>query len=657
MILNTNKQLHTVSKSELNDVITTNSDGSPASHVFDLVWDFSGVQTFGVGQEKTVSFKAIPSSGRKPIQSTLAYIVKQHQNKNKAFPTRSQTHNWMAGLVWVSKVLGSTEWASISDDKVFERFKRNMRNQLKGKSEGLSSSILTALNKLNEFNLCSRIFTSADLQTSASQTKQHIAIPISMYQQFINSSLQYVEKHHPYRHEINKVMRQVNDIHNEELNRKDCSTTLMAAQKRTARRVKKIKHNIPDFNIRLDAEDLSVLMAHCAIVVLAFSGTRIGELSSFGMCSYTVLNDGDHPISVLKGETTKGNEGKPKSETWQTHEVARDAIETIFDATQYLRDLYTKEANGLFSSGEFTNEQFAHAVREINSAFLAVKPSARHRTYVKKDLSTQIKKHALKMDITASKADVEEFNKLNPSREGQLVEGSRLPKLTGHDFRRTFAVFFKRYGFGSTASIKFQYKHRNINMSDYYANNARLQAMDDILLDCDLLSLLNEEGIEMGVDLFDDIYNKSEALSGKGGKKIEQIKFERLKAGHDVYMTRSEMESLIRNGTISVVRLPTGGYCLNSTCSRLCGIGAFASEIKPCEHQLFTDAEAKKLLRQNKRLTETFAGLNDGDSLNQSILIGLKQKIKLNEQILIQHNLSFTPFEDEVRGMIDVENI
>jgi hypothetical protein len=248
---------------------------------------------------------------------------------------------------------------------------------------------------------------------------------------------------------------------------------------------------------------------------------------------------------------------------------------------------------------------------------------------------------------------VEEFDRLNPSRKGQLMVGGTLPKLTPHDFRRSFAVFFKRYGFGSSATIKFQYKHRNINMSNYYSNNAQLQRMEDVLLDNDLLSLLNEEGIRMGVDIFDEIYNESEQLGGAGGERIAKDKFERLRSGEHVYMTRSEIDRLVRNGTLSVVKLPTGGYCTNATCSRVCGIGEFTTEINPCQHQVITDNQAKVILRQNMRIIKAFREMNTGDPMMNSILIGQKQKIKRNEQMIKDFNLSFEPFDDKIKGIIE----
>ncbi len=152
------------------------------------------------------------------------------------------------------------------------------------------------------------------------------------------------------------------------------------------------------------------------------------------------------------------------------------------------------------------------------------------------------------------------------------------------------------------------------------------------------------------------IYNASENLSGLGGERIAGDKFRQVQEGELVFMTRNEIESLVRNGTLSAVKLPTGGYCLNSSCSRVCSIDTFNAEIKPCEHQVMTDNEAKVVLRQNKRLSSTFREMNTGDSMMHSILIDIKQKIKRNEISLNKHNISFEEFDDNVVGLIKTES-
>ena len=187
-------------------------------------------------------------------------------------------------------------------------------------------------------------------------------------------------------------------------------------------------------------------------------------------------------------------------------------------------------------------------------------------------------------------------------------------------------------------------------------NNAELMKMHDVLLDEDLLKIMYDEGVNLGVDIYDDIYNGSEHLSGEGGERIAQDKFKKMKAGHEVYMSREEIELLVRNGSLAAIQLPTGGYCTNSDCERICGMGLFISEKKPCVHKVNTDKTAKELSRQRKRLIRQFQGLNTGDTLMNSILVGIKQKIKEVEKILVTHEIKYDVFEDKVRGLIDVKS-
>ena len=635
------------------DAVTFKVDGTPLSSVYDVKWDFSEQQQFGVTRPTKVSFMGVDEAERPLIQATLAYFMAVYKTKHKERASRSQVTNWLGGLVYVVKGLQGGQWAALSDDAAYSLFKRRIKQVIQSKrlSKSKVDKIVTVLNKLVDSGLCQRHIVRreyVDMVTKNSQ--QHIAIPIRMYQTLVTQVLEVVETYHPHRHAIDGayLMREI--IYEEEKARTDVNQTVSAVNYRTKKRMDNHVYNIPNFSAHGDKVELGRIMTACAMVVLIFSGMRVGEMSSLSKSSYTTKIGTNIPI--LQGEETK-RDGRVVIETWQTHPVAKDALELIYEATQHLRERYEAENNENLQSGLVFEKKHQHYARQIESAFLVVKSGSRTENYIMTNLTRMFNNWVEKSGIVATQEDVEEFDRLNPTRVGQLKVGGTLPSLSPHDFRRSFAVFFKRYGFGSSASIKFQYKHSNIQMSDYYGNNARLQAMHDVLLDQDLLNILNEESILMGVDAFDEIYNESEHLGGVGGKRIANDKFERLSQGEHVFMTRSEIERLVRNGTLSVVKLPTGGYCTNATCSRICGIGEFTTEIKPCDHQVITDKQAKVIFRQNNRLIKAFREMNTGDPMMNSILIAWKQKIKRNEQLVKDFNLSFESFNDKIKGIIE----
>lgn len=635
-------------------VVTVNSDGKPLSYIYDIYWDYSAMQATGNGKLAKVSFRGTPPQYRRQIQKTVHAFTQQEKARNGKLPSYAQINNYRWGLGQIAELLGSTDWALLSDDVEWKQFKKALKNHVHKErlGQGVCYGLHAAINKLNRQGYCARDITFKDLGVSGlfGTVKQAIAVPIVIYTSFLRSAIATLEKYHPYRQAISEVMTEAYRIADDVRAQAVIDNcTEKNTNQRITRALKKIDHTIPDFKVRLDGEAVGKIQYQCAMVILAFSGVRIGELLSFNKDSYRIVKS----VPVLQGETTKGEDGRPRSETWQTHPIAKDALELAHEMTEYLREMHLERIDKMIASGADKTKCEKYQ-KEANSTFIGLVPKKNGSLFVNRNLSPKLGQH-FKDAVTATSADVDEFDRLNPSRAGTLVEGKGLPKLSPHDFRRTFAVFFKRYGFGSSNTIKFQYKHDNIQMSDYYANNAQLQAMEDILLDNDLLQLLQEEGIMMGVDIFDEIYNESEVLSGEEGKRIANDKFKKMQGGHQVYMTRDEIESLLRSGALSVVKLPTGGYCTNPECSRLCGLKEFAADKKPCSHKVITDKGAKVMLRENKRLITTFRGMNTGDHLNHSILVGLKQKIQRNELTLKEHNIKFDPFTDKVKGLIQTE--
>ncbi|MEH0689696.1 hypothetical protein H4F17_11550, partial [Vibrio cholerae] len=178
--------------------------------------------------------------------------------------------------------------------------------------------------------------------------------------------------------------------------------------------------------------------------------------------------------------------------------------------------------------------------------------------------------------------------------------------------------------------------------------------MNDLLLDTDLLFELEEAGIELGIELYDDIFNKSQNLSGKQGETIQKDRFKRLEKGENVLMTLDEIEAHIRAGDFTIVQLPSGAYCTNATCDRLCGSLSFRAEKKECEHKVVTDNGAKEIAKQRLRLIKKFRALNNGDKLKSSILAGLKIKIQVEESILQVHNIDYTAFTEDIIALQNV---
>ncbi len=203
---------------------------------------------------------------------------------------------------------------------------------------------------------------------------------------------------------------------------------------------------------------------------------------------------------------------------------------------------------------------------------------------------------------------------------------------------------------GNALTVKYQLKHRNTNMSNWYANYCELARTNQLLMDARLMSEFDVAIEASTVDAWDEIYNVSDTLSGAEGERIAQNKAERLAQGEEIVMSRNELLSLVRAGEKSIVLLPTGGYCTNRNCERLCSLTDIVEA--PCEHKVITDKAAKNLSRERDNLIASFRAINDmGDYANELILDARKKKIQSIEPTLVKHNISFDSFNDDIKAV------
>ncbi|HCE1977274.1 TPA: hypothetical protein NGS68_000540 [Vibrio parahaemolyticus] len=634
-------------------------------------WDFTTSSSVGVhkANDSKVTFNTVPTEFLHGVQDALYHIYHYKKSKESQPPTATWIDVKKTGLARIAVCLGGTDWSVLENKRAFKSFLRSLKSS--NFTFHQLTPVITACNLLTASGLINSYIDANKVYEQAStpkNTRQHIALPPMMFQAMLNHALSVIAKYHGHRHAISRVMEEAFDLKRRgeagerlysgkyAMIGKELSMQPPAVEARITKAVQNIKHSIPDFKPDLKGFKLGEILTSCIIVVLAFSGARVGEALSFNKSSYKTITVNDKDIIVLQGETTKGNDGKPRTATWQSHPIALQALELAYDMMESSRKIYEQKINKIESDGAASNESITHMRKQLRSSFIA--PSvfdqkSENFTFIS-NVNKSIKRFMRNLEYKHTQEDVDTFDLLNPSREGKLILGTPFGSISPHTFRRTFAVFFVRYGFGSVQGIKFQYKHENLNMSDYYANNAVLAKMNDLLLDKELLDELKEAGIELGVELYDDIFNKSKNLSGKQGEAIQKDRFERLKEGESVLMTQDEIEEHIRAGDFTIIQLPSGAYCTNSTCDRVCGTLSFRAEIKECSHKVVTDKGAKKIARQRQRLINKFQALNTGDKLKSSILAGLKSKIQVDELTLKKHNIDYTPFTEEIIALKSV---
>ena len=327
-------QKHACIESEIhendNPVVTFYSDGSVCSLMQDVEWSFVAKLKTGVGKENKVTFSNVDEKHRLDIQKVVYKIHMQFPSSVSAIQMR------INNLKLIASCIGSTEWSKLNNDNDYRQFKNDLKNRKY--SITILDQVLACLRKLYDLGIISRYeknikykFTKGLACATKQVKKQHIAIPEGMSSQLFKVAMDIVDKYHPHRDEISTIHAKAIEAQKEvfaEANSKK-KVSQRGLQWRVAERLKKIKHNVPDFKLSLLFEDILEIQTACLLVIQGFSGVRLGESVSFDKESYDSVPFSDEfDIPLLLGEITKINEnGIPTREAWVTHPISEKAIE------------------------------------------------------------------------------------------------------------------------------------------------------------------------------------------------------------------------------------------------------------------------------------------------------------------------------------------
>lgn len=617
-------------------VATTNIDGTPCSYVDDLTWDYYGMFSSAIGRVLKINFSHINMKYRYGVQYALHTISR---GKSWSFST---ILNRRSALLHIAELIECTDWSTLNSEAKYASFKKTLKS--KNLSNSVVALIQVALNDMFDSGITQRFIAPSEnfikKFSSNRKNQQHIALPEAMMNKLLSKAIDIVEAYHPYRYAISAAYeayfteidyRKEHGIRNHNL---------------SSWAKENIKHGIPFSNFCLDGQASSAIeiQTACWLVLIGFSGIRTSEGLSMNASSYDDSRSYNGTIiPLIHGNITKNQPtGKPKPETWITHPVVKLALELAYDMSMFARAYYREKLNILPHKSSHKN--LLHAT---SSAFLLLSRNKQSRQVINKNISQNLYRFAKKYDVRASEDDVLEFNMLNLTRKGQLSAGDLLPKLSNHDFRRSYAVFFMRNRFGNLMSLRAQFKHQNINMTYWYQNGASLAAYFDLQMDVELQKMIQAANQDIHEQVLFYIYNDAKTLSGVEGHKIISAR-EAYHADYpgQIYMTNEEIKNSLRKNKISVVEHPTG-YCFNPKCDRICSSDK-ASEI--CAHEVVTPDKAREALPRHQRLVSKFRALNNASYYMRAILADIQTHIKSIEKTLNEHDIPFEPFTDSINS-------
>lgn len=604
-------------------VVSFSSDGKPYSYYSDDRW-----VVFSEGID--VNFKIL--SGE--FKSLCKAVVYKHICNNELINKKSIVSKFIQGFSILSKCIlasGGTNFSYINSDKGFRSF--ILVAQSKKLKYKTWKNYLIVMRHLKNEGIISYNINSFDelallLSEGQHEIQQTIALPDNIAKIYFKASLDIVSNFYEHRKIISDTYsRFINDYNgNIELGYR-VLTARKKAQKKYFEKTERI-----GFKLDLTGSWLSFLRGACYMVIAAFTGCRDSEIKSLSLKSYEEKKYAGFIIPIVNGIHTKVNvAGVERQTSWVTIPAVKHAIELIWDAYDFARDIWIDRAK---SYSHFDEKM--KIIEEAKSLFISFPLSSQSPAAGRQAIDSSLKSLVKNINYSAKSQDVAEFNLLNPSRKGELKPGDLL-NVNPHCFRRTFAVYLVRNKLASLLDIKYQFKHINIAMTSWYSNQANVAGYFDMMLDKELLLDIAQENHEFMTDTLYYIYNEAESLSGAEGKRIEKLRGEDRST---IYLSREEISRQIRDGQMSIIETPVG-HCTNPQCNRICDAVA-------CKYAVVTKVKALELIPKRNLLIKKFESLVDYGVKMPNILSKLYYEIKSIEQCLNEHNIAFEVFKHDI---------
>ncbi|SKA57331.1 hypothetical protein [Photobacterium toruni] len=244
------------------------------------------------------------------------------------------------------------------------------------------------------------------------------------------------------------------------------------------------------------------LITACYICCGAFTGMRDSELKELSIDSYFEENIDGKTFHLLQSKTFKFGE---KKATWVTAAICKKAIE--------LMSILTKEWRSACNKNSPTKIKNIWINQVVRSKYPSTITNWPHR----------LKTFVILNNIIVTEDDYDECIKSNPNSLDLIKQNIFINKpwpLSSHQFRRSLAFYTIKHRLGSTISLKQQFKHLYLQMTEWYCEGSISNRLKDLEMDKDLQILLDETKIQDTTQKFFDWVHNDKPLSGVHGKAI-----------------------------------------------------------------------------------------------------------------------------------------
>ena len=604
-------------------VVSFDSENNPYSYYSDEKWIL-----WSLGFN--VSFSRLSGDFKSIVKKIVYNVIISNDLVSK----KSSAKNLIEGGVIFEQCIvasGGTSYLCIDDEKCYRNILREAKNK-KYKYKTWKNLLIFVAKLYNEGVISRRIENAEklaiELSVNGEVSLQSICIPEGIASKYYSEALKIVEDYHSHRCEISLSY---DNFISEYIKLKNKYKSSITTKKYA---IKNMAYKSEGVDIEFDhvGSWLSWLRGACYTVIAAFTGCRDGEIKSFDIFSYQEKKYGGNIIPVLHGLDTKSNVGGvARHISWVTIPSVKKAIDILWDAFSFAREGWREKASSILHTDE-RNE----VLKKVDSLFVTLPYKGGHRPEAgRQSLAHSLDTFVKSVGYRATKDDVQEFDLLNPSRKGELKIGQVL-KVHPHAFRRTFAVYLVRNKLASLLDIKYQFKHMNMTMTSWYANQANIASYVDMMIDRELQDEIAGENLNHMTDVFYHFYNEAETLAGNEGKRIKNLRAE---GDTRIYLSREEIRKQVQDGQLSLVEHP-GGYCTNPNCDRVC-------DMTTCQYKIVTKEQARLLIPIREQLINKYNVITTAGFDMPNVTSKLFYEIKAIEQVLSEHHFDYVSFKKQ----------
>lgn len=369
---------------------------------------------------------------------------------------------------------------------------------------------------------------------------------------------------------------------------------------------------------------LGQLIAACYIVCGGFSGMRDSELDKLTPNSYYKDSFEGRDYHMLQSHTFKLGE---KRETWVTARSSKIAIELMSSLTQKWR----KETQ--YPDEEYTNSLW------VNQHFRSRPP------VLIADWSQRLKHFCKHFDFIVMQEDYQECLDSNPRSQEKIKKTIKVGKpwpLATHQFRRTLAFYCIKNRLGTLVSLKQQFKHLYLAMTEWYTNGGNLASLRDLKVDEQVQKALDEINAETTANKIFKQWHSDETLSGTHGKAIMKMRGD----VPTIYSSWEVIYKAVKDGKLTL-HGSMHSYCRSGYDCDMAGVVAPQFCVDCGSGSSIIDEQQATWWQKKHR--SLVAYMESGEEISVSEHSHYITQVRAAEKVMEDFNMDFTPFEAGLR--------